>query len=123
MVTRCCPCGVGGNKKGRHRKSVPEDRKHLISSAEGSKKGRKRPVSGDSAVSNSTFASAVSSHPPPHNYEDECDARLEGQDGQDGQQEEDRRVRAKAAKALYVSWQYYCESEQNKDNSRSASVL
>ena len=95
MVTRCCPCGVGG-KKGRHRKSVPEDRKHLIS-GDGNKKGRrKRPVSGDSAVSNSTFASAVSSHPPPHNYEDECDARLEGQGGQD----EDRRVRAKAAKAL-----------------------
>ena len=90
MVTRCCPCGVGGSKKGRHRKSAPEDRKHLIS-AEGSKKGRKRPVSGDSAVSNSTFASASVS--APHNYEDECDARLEGQD----QHDEDRRVRAKAA--------------------------
>ena len=89
MVTRCCPCGVGGSKKGRHRKSAPDDRKHLISA--GSKKGRKRPVSGDSAVSNSTFASASVS--APHNYEDECDARLEGQD----QHDEDRRVRAKAA--------------------------
>ena len=93
MVTRCCPCGVGGNKKGRHRKSAPEDRKHLIHSD--GKKGRKRPVSGDSAVSNSTFASASVSSPA-HNYEDECDARLEGQN----QQDDDRRVRAKA---LYAS--------------------
>ena len=97
MVTRCCPCGVGGNKKGRHRKSAPEDRKHLIHSD--GKKGRKRPVSGDSAVSNSTLASASVSSPA-HNYEDECDARLEGQ----GQQDEDRRVRAKAAAVFCVSF-------------------
>ena len=81
MVTRCCCCGVGGNGKKSHRKSVPEDRKRLIASkGDGGKK--KRPVSGDS---NSTFASALSS---PHNYEDECDARLEGQ-----RHDEDQRVR------------------------------
>ena len=81
MVTRCCCCGVGGKKS--RRKSVPEDRKRLITSNGGGKK--RRPVSGDSAVSNSTFASAVGS---PHNYEDECDARLEGQ----RQEDEDHRV-------------------------------
>ena len=85
MVTRCCCCGVGGKK--RRRKSVPEDRKRLITSNGGGKK--RRPVSGDSAVSNSTFASAVGS---PHNYEDECDARLEGQ----RQEDEDHRVRTAA---------------------------
>lgn len=89
MVTRCCCCGVGGKKS--HRKSVPDDdKKRLISN--GSK--RSRPVSGDSAVSNSTVGS------PPHNYEDECDARLEG--GQQRQQDnDDHRVRA-AARALVV---------------------
>ena len=93
MVTRCCCCGVGG-KKGHGRKSVPDDdKKRLISN--GSKSKRSRSVSGDSAVSNSTVGS------PPHNYEDECDARLEG--GQQRQQDnDDHRVRAAAARALVV---------------------
>ena len=104
MVTRCCPGSCVGGKKSSRRKSAPEDRKRLIDIAShrvdvdgggGKKKKKKRrPASGDSAVSNSTFASAVSS--PPHNYEDECDARLEGQSQAE---DEDHRVRAAAVRS------------------------
>ena len=82
MVARCCCCGVGGNAKKNHRKTAHDDKERLISNGGGG--GKRRPVSGDSAVSNSTFASATAAGTP-HDYEDECDARLEGH-----KQDEDR---------------------------------
>ena len=87
MVARCCCCGVGGSGKKNHRKTAHGDKERLISNGGG---GKRRPVSGDSAVSNSTFASATAAGTP-HDYEVECDARLEGH-----KQDEDR-VRMAAA--------------------------
>ena len=93
MVARCCCCGVGGSGKKNHRKTAHGDKERLISNGGG---GKRRPVSGDSAVSNSTFASATAAGTP-HDYEVECDARLEGH-----KQDEDR-VRMAAAAADFAS--------------------
>ena len=95
MVARCCCCGVGGSGKKNHRKTAHGDKERLISNGGGGG-GKRRPVSGDSAVSNSTFASATAAGTP-HDYEVECDARLEGH-----KQDEDR-VRMAAAAADFAS--------------------
>ena len=73
MVTKCCCCSV--NKKdlgkgGKVASSNDDDKKHLIG------RGKARPSSGESAFSNSTFASALD-HPTA--YEDECDAKLDNE--------------------------------------------